>query len=236
MANWATHIRIAEHLKEAFCFLDERGLCMGSIAPDCNVENEDWTSFTPPREITHFMSGSSKTTADYEGFYARYIQGRQFMGDEEFAFLIGYYAHLATDAAFQRFIRDEQRVRAMIARLKGFEPYRCQLSGMPETHDTVKRVFDRRQRMNDIVRYEYAHLMRHPDGMHQRILLATRTFPDYLAFLPPGAIVRKIGVMGKPMQPMEGESEGLFFSKEEYEDFIVQTTEMIVDLIREKGI
>lgn len=40
--------------------MDRRGFCVGNIAPDCNVENEDWTEFTPSREVTHWMSAERK--------------------------------------------------------------------------------------------------------------------------------------------------------------------------------
>ena len=63
MAGWITPMRIADEVLQQLPELDRLGFCMGSIAPDCNVENEDWTAFTPPREVTHWMSGNSKYKA-----------------------------------------------------------------------------------------------------------------------------------------------------------------------------
>lgn len=37
---------------------------LGNIAPDCNVENEDWTSFTPSREVTHWMGNERKRATE----------------------------------------------------------------------------------------------------------------------------------------------------------------------------
>lgn len=41
MATWVTHLMIADQVMEAAAGLDRRGFCVGNIAPDCNVENED---------------------------------------------------------------------------------------------------------------------------------------------------------------------------------------------------
>ena len=53
MATWVTHLMIADGVLQHFPSLDRHGFCVGNIAPDCNVENEDWTAFTPSREVTH---------------------------------------------------------------------------------------------------------------------------------------------------------------------------------------
>ena len=50
MATWITHLMIADGVLERIPNLDRRGFCVGNIGQDCNVENEDWTAFTPSRE------------------------------------------------------------------------------------------------------------------------------------------------------------------------------------------
>jgi predicted acetyltransferase len=45
MATWITHLMIADGVLERISNLNKRGFCVGNIAPDCNVENEDWTAF-----------------------------------------------------------------------------------------------------------------------------------------------------------------------------------------------
>ena len=89
MANWITHTFLAETLLMQGLPLDKRGFCIGNIAPDCNVENADWSVFTPPREVTHWMTGTSKLTSDYEGFYRKYIDKNQLQCAEEFSFFWG---------------------------------------------------------------------------------------------------------------------------------------------------
>lgn len=69
MASWVTHLMIADRVLEKFQGLDRHGFCVGNIAPDCNVENEDWTEFTPPRAVTHWMSAERKVASDCDRFY-----------------------------------------------------------------------------------------------------------------------------------------------------------------------
>jgi hypothetical protein len=73
MASWVTHLMIADRVMEQCPELDRRGFCVGNIAPDCNVENEDWTSFTPSREDTHWMSRERKVASDGDSFCNEYI-------------------------------------------------------------------------------------------------------------------------------------------------------------------
>ena len=42
MAYWITHMMIADKLLTTDLKLDARGFCVGSIAPDCNIESPDW--------------------------------------------------------------------------------------------------------------------------------------------------------------------------------------------------
>ena len=120
MATWVTHLMISDIILSHFSNLDRRGFCVGNIAPDCNIENEDWTDFTPPREVTHWMSGTRKTVADADRFCEEYLLPRlnANIPQEEHAFLLGYYSHLLTDAADQIMLRDEVRVKGIWKRLK----------------------------------------------------------------------------------------------------------------------
>ena len=119
MANWITHTRIADILINKGLDIDIKGFCIGNIAPDCNVENEDWTAYIPSTEVTHFMRKSkNKTTSDYEGFFKQFIKDKTFESKEEYSFLLGYYSHLITDAQYQRFIRDNDRLISCFNRIK----------------------------------------------------------------------------------------------------------------------
>jgi len=111
--TWVTHLIIADNVIKQLSELDTCGFCVGNIAPDCNVENEDRTRFTLSRKVTHWMSGEIKVASDYDSFYLEYIlkNKAKIQSQEHLSFILGYYAHLITDAAYQLFIRNGKRVK-----------------------------------------------------------------------------------------------------------------------------
>ena len=230
MATWVTHLMIADSVLKHFPSLDRRGFCVGNIAPDCNVENEDWTAFTPSREVTHWMQGERKKASDCDAFYKEYIVKRRnrIRSSEEYAFLMGYYAHLITDAAFQKMVRDENRVKAVWNRIKENEDLRERSAGMEETWDNAKKLIPKRVWINHIYSLEAEYLNAHPDSGYLTEILPLKEFPDYIDYLPKGAIVRKIGVMGKLPEINENLSEWIAISREEYEAYIAETIRMIL--------
>ena len=235
MATWVTHLMIADSVLKHFPNIDRRGFCVGNIAPDGNVENEDWTAFTPSREVTHWMQGARKKASDCDAFYDEYIAKRRdrIQSTEEFAFLMGYYAHLITDAAFQKMIRDEDRVKAVWKRIKGNEDLRERSAGMEETWDNAKKLIPKKVWIGHIYSLEAEYLNAHPDSGYMTEILPLKAFPDYIDYLPEGAIVRKIGVMGYLPRINEELGEWIALSREEYEAYIQETIQTIVDRFSE---
>ena len=221
---------IADSVLKHFPNLDRRGFCVGNIAPDCNVENEDWTVFTPSREVTHWMQGARKKASDCDAFYDEYIAKRRdrIQTSEEYAFLMGYYAHLITDAAFQKMIRDEDRVKAVWKRIKENEDLRQRSAGMEETWDNAKKLIPKRVWVGHIYSLEAEYLKAHPDSGYLTEILPLKAFPDYIDYLPKGAIVRKIGVMGYLPEINEELGEWIALSREEYEAYIQETIQLIL--------
>ena len=228
MATWITHLMIADSVLQHFPSLDRRSFCVGNIAPDCNVENEDWTAFTPSREVTHWMQGERKKASDCDDFYEQYIAKRRIQSPEEYAFLMGYYAHLITDAAFQKMIRDEDRVKAVWKRIKENEDLRQRSKGMEETWDNAKKLIPKRVWVGHIYSLEAEYLKAHPDSGYLTEILPLKAFPDYIDYLPKGAIVRKIGVMGYLPEINEELGEWIALSREEYEAYIQETIQLIL--------
>ena len=230
MATWVTHLMIADSVLKHFPDLDKHGFCVGNIAPDCNVENEDWTAFTPSREVTHWMQGQRKKASDCDAFYEEYIAKRRnrIQSAEEYAFLMGYYAHLIMDAAFQKMIRDENRVKAVWKRIKGNEDLRERSAGMEETWDNAKKLIPKKVWIGHIYSLEAEYLNAHPDSGYLTEILPLKVFPDYIDYLPEGAIARKIGVMGYLPKINEVLGEWIAISREEYEEYIQETIQMIL--------
>lgn len=238
MATWVTHLMLADSVLARVPSLDRRGFCVGNIAPDCNIENADWTQFTPPREVTHWMSSEKKVASDCEAFYTACIEKRalSISSDEERAFLLGYYAHLLADSAFQAFIRDEKRVADSWTRIKAHPALYEAAANMPETWDSVKRLIPTRERMLDIDALEAAYLQSHPVSGFLTEILPLTSFPDYLDYLPPGAIVRKIGVMGRIPTVQERAYPFIALFQDEYADYISRTVHLILDAFRAHGV
>ena len=141
---------------------------------------------------------------------------------------MGYYAHLITDAAFQKMARDENRVKAVWNRIKENEDLRERSAGMEETWDNAKKLIPKRVWINHIYSLEAEYLNAHPDSGYLTEILPLKEFPDYIDYLPKGAIVRKIGVMGYLPEINEGLGEWIAISREEYEAYIGDTIQIIL--------
>lgn len=236
MATWVTHLMIADGVLERHPNLYRREFCVGNIAPDCNIENEYWTSFTPPREVTHWMQSKRKKASDCDAFCDEYILKRKdkIKSAEEYAFLLGYYSHLITDAAFQAMIRDEDRVRTVWMRIKADEKLSIAGAGMDETWDSVKRLIPKKDRMSEIYAMEAEYLSDHPNSGYLTEILPLKSFPDYIDYLPKGSIVRKIGVMGYLPKPDKSINKFITMSRDEYANFVENTIQLVADQFAEK--
>lgn len=236
MATWVTHLMIADGVLKRLPSLDKRGFCVGNIAPDCNVENEDWTAFTPSREVTHWMQGGRKETTDCDAFCDEYIIKRSadIKSKEQYAFLLGYYAHLITDAAFQAMIRNEERVKATWSRIKADDKL-CQAGvDMEETWDSVKKLISKRDRMREIYAMEAEYLRDHTNSGYLTEILTLKEFPNYIDYLPQGSIVRKIGVMGYLPELDESLKDFITMSHQEYFGFVDDTIQLVVEQFADK--
>lgn len=231
MATWVTHLIVADGVLDSIPFLCKHEFCVGNIAPDCNVENEDWTCFTPSREITHWMGSEWKNASDCERFLHEYIEKKADLDIKEESFLLGYYAHLITDAEFQRFIRDETRVKTCWNRIKQHPELSKLAVGMEETWDSVKILIKGTERTKDIYSLERVYLDSHPDSGYFTDIVGLDEFPDYIDYLPKGAIVRKVKVMGYIPQKEVGQYPYIAISEDEYNCFISNAIKMVTDAI-----
>lgn len=237
MASWVTHLMIADSVLERIPSIDRHDFCVGNIAPDCNVENKDWTAFTPPREVTHWMQGERKKASDCDAFCDEYILKRkdEIRSAEEYGFLLGYYAHLITDAAFQAMIRDENRVKAAWMRIHADEKLCVSGAGMDETWDCVKLLIPKKAWMRGIYAMEAEYLSDHPNSGYLTEILPLQFFPDYIDYLPKDCIVRKIGVMGY-LPEHDNNASYVAISQSEYADFVEDTIQLVVKQFAKKNL
>jgi len=235
MASWVTHLIIADSVMRQCPELDRHGFCVGNIAPDCNVENEDWTCFTPSRKVTHWMNEERKVASDCDSFCNEYIFKRKnnIQSHEQYSFLLGYYVHLITDAAFQWYIRDDRRVKDTWIRINANENLRLSAIGYPNDWDSVKKLISKNDRMHEIYSMEAEYLRANPASGYLTEILTLKEFPDYIDYLPHGCIVRKIGVMGYLPEVDEDLTNPISMSREELKYFADYTAALVVSKLRE---
>lgn len=232
MATWVTHTMIADTVLKDFPQLDARGFYIGNIAPDCNVENEDWTVFTPSREITHWMLGSRKTVSDADYFLEECVLNKDLSHcGEEWAFLLGYYSHLLTDGAFQEYIRDKRRVETVWTRIDASVLAEAS-SGMERTWDSVKRLISGKERRNWIELLEKEYLDANPSSGYLKYIVPLQGFPDYLEYMPAGCIERKVRIMGYVPQKRDYGLGDIAFSRDEYRFFVTSTIKLVSEKLR----
>ena len=238
MSTWVTHLMIADRVLERVPELDRHNFCVGNIAPDCNVENDDWTRFTPSREVTHWMSNDRKIATDSERFYTEYIEKRKqkIKTEQEYSFLLGYYAHLIVDAEFQRYVRDPNRVAAAWSLIKEYPNLSKNAEGVAEDWDSVKRLINKAERMKDIYTIESEYLDKYSKSGYITEIIGLKSFPDYIDYLPKGAIVRKISVMGYFPKKEEGKNPFVAMTREEYSTFLDNATTLVINGIMRRKI
>lgn len=250
MPEWVTHMMVADKVLEEFPQLDKHGFYVGNVAPDCNIQNEDWTEFTPPRAVTHWMQGRRKTVADVDAFCEEYIINRReeifatvIPLGEEYSFLLGYYVHLITDAVFQEMIRDERRVakawkrikadEEMVERLKTLEKAQ---GAIEENWDTVKMLIPREERLREFQSLEAEYLQSHPNCGYFTDIMPLKEFPDYLDYLPHGSIAFKIPYLGSYIPEIYEGAKFIGWSREEFDEFLDRTVKLVAIKFREKDL
>ena len=106
--------------------------------------------------------------------------------------------------------------------------------GLEETWDDFKRLFpDREDRMKDFFVIELEYLDTHPDSGYFTEIRGLDYFPDYIDYLPQGAIPAKV----KMMYYLPSLEEGMYpftgFSRNEYVSFLDSAAAKSIDAITE---
>ena len=235
MAEWVSHLIVADRILEKLPWLARHEFCVGNIAPDCNIPNEDWTEFTPSRQVTHWMKDKRKAADDCVVFRDEYILKRldRITSKEELSFLCGYYAHLITDAELQRTTRDAARVAEAWKRAKAIKELNEKSADMEENWDNFKKLIpDRNDRMKDFFVIEREYLDAQDSGYFTEIQ-GLKSFPDYIDYLPKGAIAAKIKMMYYMPSLEEGKYPFVGFSRNEYQGFLDRAVELSIIAIQE---
>ena len=100
MASWMVHLRVADRFLDKLENLDETAFVVGNIAPDSGVPNEDWSVYTPSKEVSHFKKRvDGKAFFDIDEFCEKYFNEELIKTYDKttYSFFLGYYVHLLTD-------------------------------------------------------------------------------------------------------------------------------------------
>jgi len=83
---------------------------------------------------------------------------------------------------------------------------------------------------------EAQYIRDNPNTGYLTEILPLNEFPDYVEYLPAGAVVRKIGVMGYLPETDELGTKFIAVSQEEYRAFVNDTIRLVVEQFIEKGL
>lgn len=106
MATWGAHIRIAEAILKEYSNLHETSFLVGNVGPDCGEPNEDWSEFSPPKEVSHWSDCENVIQANH--FYKKYLE-QNIEDSLRHSFLLGYYVHLLTDIEWSKMIVEKKK-------------------------------------------------------------------------------------------------------------------------------
>ena len=215
MANWITHLRIAEAvMKKSDLSVDIEKYLAGSIATDCGTVVYDANGkrgYNPPRYISHWTDNISDwdSKIHYERFYDTFVKNENDFGKR--SFYLGYYIHLITDAMWIELVS---------------RPVRESFESSEEYHKKARNQF-----RADWFDTELIFLQKNPDFASLRLFKAIKNLDNiYLDYFPQNAIQNKIEEVVKAYENYNINVNRIFpyFTYEEYEHFVLIITRLIV--------
>lgn len=102
---------------------------------------------------------------------------------------------------------------------------------MEETWDSVKALIPRAERMKDIYSIERDYLDSHPESGYFTDIMHLEEFPDYIDYLPKGAIARKVKVMEYMPQKEASQYPYIGMTREEYHCFVSNAAKLVEEAI-----
>ncbi len=229
MATWGAHLRIAERVLKEYPNLHRGFFAIGNIAPDCGIPNENWTSFTPPKEISHFAVTKMNNFFEIKldkfilndiKFFSTYLMDinlNSLKSDQ--SFLLGYFIHLIADKLWNY----------QIMRL------------LKEKH---QKEFKRDQNFiwkvkSDWYDLDKIFITEKKDSLFWTDFLKAEYNEDFLDFLPREGVLRQLEFIKKFYQISEEEylraskKEYLYLKKDEMDNFIQDSTQVILNILRQ---
>ena len=139
------------------------------------------------------------------------------------------------DAEFQKMIRDPARVAEVWKRIDADPEVSARAQGMARTWDSVKIIVPKKERFREIYSIEGDYLRRNPSSGYYTEILTLKEFPDYIDYLPHGAIVRKIPKMTVSEELLQPIEKYISITKNEVEAFVAEAVAIVTRKIEEIG-
>jgi len=228
MATWGAHFRIAENILKEYQTLNRHFFAIGNIAPDCGVPNENWSSFTPPKEISHFTLIKAdfleikldKFILNDIDFYSKYLKEinlNSLKSDQ--SFLLGYFFHLITDNLWNYYIMKPLKAN-----------YLNELQKNPNFIWIVKR---------DWYDLDKMYITEKKDSLFWTDFLEAEYNEDFLDFLPREGILRQMEFIKIFYQISKEEylriskKEFVYLKKDEMDKYIQDSTQIILGTLEQ---
>jgi len=204
MATWIAHMRVAECLMRNHPELDNDDFLVGNIGPDCGVPNEDWSAFTPDKQVSHWMTdGKNIDAADFLRQYKPLMASNPFY--------TGYYFHLLTDIEWSKlFLR------------KKLEPLHAE--GFAKDKGFIWTI------KKDWYGQDHLYVKANPQSIfHTRFARIQQFNNTYFDFYPANAFTRQIKYITNFYQTAEEDGSRPFpyLSKAEMDAFVAETAAAI---------
>ncbi|WP_346914450.1 zinc dependent phospholipase C family protein [Clostridium sp.] len=214
MATWIAHLRIAENILRNVDDLDSTAFILGNVGPDSGVPNEDWSSFNPPKTITHWIN--EENNIDAEKFFNKYIKNNS-MEYPKYSYVLGYYIHLLTDIEWSKFF-DEKKKNAL---------YNKKLKEDASFIWTIKK---------DWYGLDFLYLEKNPNFIFHTIFKNIDQVPDYLDYFPEGALMKQVKYITEYYLGDNEETKDnfIYLNEEEMDKFIDETSKRIFSNLKGK--
>jgi hypothetical protein len=217
MATWIAHLRIAEELLKDYN-VEVLPFLLGNIGPDSGVPDKEWSTFDPPKKVTHWINESGEI--DYQGFYEKYISNNsQRDNKERNDYLLGYYVHLISDASWGK----------IVDQLQANPLYHKKLKEDKNFIWTVKK---------DWYGQDFNYLEENKNSIFYHTFIKIKTVADYIDYFPDKALEKQLHYIQKFYLTSKAELNRTFeyLSKEAMDEYVKDTVDLIKKILEKKDI
>lgn len=214
MATWIAHLRIAENILKNMDDLDSIAFILGNVGPDSGVPNEDWSSFNPPKKITHWIN--EENNIDAERFFDKYIKNN-LIEYSKYSYVLGYYIHLLTDIEWSKFFNEKKNNALYNKKLKEDASFIW----------TIKK---------DWYGLDFLYLEKNPNFIFHTIFKNIDQVPDYIDYFPKGALMKQVKYITEYYlgDNEETKENFIYLNEEEMDKFIDDTSKKINSILKGK--